>query len=260
VSAVADVRRALDAAGLPEAALEARLMVQAADGDPARLAAMLARRLGREPLDRILGRRGFWTLDLALSAGTLSPRADTEAVVGTALALAPRRPGLRLLDLGTGSGAILLALLSEWPDAAGLGTDVSGDALATAARNAASAGLAARARFVRADWTDGLSGPFEVIVSNPPYIPTADIAGLDPEVRLHDPPAALDGGADGLAPYRIILPALPALLAPDGIAVLECGIGQAEDVRAIGEAAGLRHLGTRADLGGIPRAIAFARK
>jgi release factor glutamine methyltransferase len=147
--------------------------------------------------------------------------------------------------------------LSELPDTSGTGTDLQPDALATAAANAARAGLSDRTRFLRADWCDGITGPFDIVVSNPPYIPSRDIAGLAPEVRDHDPRAALDGGPDGLAPYRIILPALPSLLAEGGVAVMECGIGQAADVRTIGEAAGLVHRETRADLGGVPRAVAF---
>lgn len=256
----AEVRRALEVAGLPAARLEARWLAEAAGGDPERLRAMLARRLTREPLDRILGHRGFWTLDLKLSPDTLSPRADTETLVALARDRAPARPvgvALRLLDLGTGTGAILLALLCELPGATGLGIDLAEGAVATARENAALADLAGRAAFATGDWGEGLAGPFDIVVSNPPYIPAGDIAVLEPEVRLHDPLRALDGGADGLDAYRRLIPQACGLLAPDGLLVLEIGLGQERDVGAIATAAGFGHLETRADLAGIPRALAF---
>lgn len=257
MSGETEARRALEAAAIPAAGLEARWLARAADGDAARLGAMLVRRLAREPLDRILGHRGFWTLDLKLSPDTLSPRPDTETLVSLARDRAPARPALRLLDLGTGTGAILLALLAELPGATGLGTDIAEGAVATARENAAAAGLAGRCTFAAGNWGEGLAGPFDIVVSNPPYIPAAEIAGLEPEVRLHDPLRALDGGPDGLDAYRSLVPQTLGLLAPDGLLVLEIGIGQERDVCGIAAAAGFRHLETRADLAGIARALAF---
>lgn len=241
------------------AALEARWLLEAASENDEVLAGLLARRLAGEPVDRILGRRGFWTLDLKIAPDVLSPRSDTETIVRAALErlAGEGRTGdrLRLLDLGTGTGAILLALLSELPNAVGLGIDASDAALETAATNAALAGLPARTDWRKGDWGSGLSGPFDVIVSNPPYIPSGDIAALDREVRDHDPVLALDGGADGLACYRAILPRLTGLLAPRGFAVLEIGFGQDRDVAALARAAMLDVVGLKPDLGGVPRAM-----
>jgi release factor glutamine methyltransferase len=172
-------------------------------------------------------------------------------------AIPERTLPLRLLDLGTGTGAILLALLAEYPNATGLGVDLSEGALATARINAESHGLGDRAAFAAGHWTDGVAGPFDVIVSNPPYIDSGDLAGLAPEVREHDPVLALDGGADGLDAYRAIIPRVPALLSPDGLAVLEVGAGQAESVSRIAREHGLAPLGRRTDLCGIERALSF---
>jgi release factor glutamine methyltransferase len=172
-------------------------------------------------------------------------------------AIPDRARPLRVLDLGTGTGAILLALLTEYPGAAGLGVDLSQGALATARVNADSHGLADRVSFAIGNWADGLTGPFDVIVSNPPYIESGDMPGLAPEVREHDPVLALDGGTDGLDAYRAIIPALAALLAPDGMAVLEVGAGQADSVTRIAERSGLAAIGRRKDLGGIERALSF---
>jgi release factor glutamine methyltransferase len=235
------------------AAIEARWLLEAAAGDAAVLDSFVARRLAGEPVDRITGSRGFWTLDLAVEPAVLSPRADTETIVRAALdRLGPAR---RILDLGTGSGAILLALLAELPEARGVGVDVSPEALAVARRNADLSGLAARAAFLEGGWDAALGQRFDLVVSNPPYIPTGDIAGLDPEVRDHDPHLALDGGADGLDAYREILPLLPRLLTEDGSAVLEIGFGQGEDVARLSAEAGLTVLEIRPDLGGVPRAV-----
>jgi release factor glutamine methyltransferase len=228
------------------------------------LDAFAQRRIAGEPVARILGVKEFWGLPLQLSADTLVPRPDTETVVEAALDIvrsdAATTQPLRIADIGTGSGAILLALLHELPNAWGVGIDISFDALQTARANAARLGLAQRATFVLSDYLAALTGPFDLIVSNPPYIRSADIAGLAPDVREHDPHRALDGGADGLDAYRTIARQANARLAPGGTLVLEVGQHQSADVEALLVAAGLRLPGRpRADLGGIPRAVA-ARK
>jgi release factor glutamine methyltransferase len=265
----------MKAAGLDTPVLDARLIVQHAlgiswdtlylkedqpltDGERTRLEAELARRAAHEPVSRIVGRRHFWTLDLAVTPDTLDPRADTESLIETVVAAIPDRTRpLRILDLGTGTGAILLALLAEYPDASGFGVDISEGALATARTNADSHGLAARVQFARGNWGQGLEGPFDVIVSNPPYIERQDLPGLPPEVREHDPMLALDGGLDGLDAYRALIPAVVSLLAPDGLAVLEIGAGQADSVTAIAQSCGLKPAGRKVDLGGIERALSF---
>lgn len=263
---LAEAAAVLGAAGIEAPAREARLLLLHALGRPARalldrgeavaapgFAALVARRAAREPMALILGRQGFWTLELEVSRDTLIPRADSEAVVEAALeACADPR---RVLDLGTGTGCLLLAVLGERKAAWGVGVDLSPNAAALAARNAGACGLAGRAAFLAGDWDAALRGRFDLVLSNPPYIPTPDLDGLMPEVAAHEPARALDGGADGLAAYRRIAAALPGLLAPEGVAVLEVGIGQAEDVAALGAAAGLAVLGVRHDLGGVARAV-----
>jgi len=226
-----------------------------------RLQDFAARRLSGEPVARILGVKEFWGLPLKLSAETLVPRPDTEAVVELALELlrahATTDRRLRIADLGTGTGAILLALLHELARAYGFGTDISVDALQTAEANAVDLGLADRARFIACSYATGLSGEFDLIVSNPPYIRTADIAGLAVEVRRHDPLAALDGGPDGLGAYRALVPQAAGLLAPGGLLVVEVGFGQSEQVEALMTAAGLAEVApAKDDLSGIPRAVA----
>ncbi len=268
----------LQSAGNDSAELDARLLLGHALGldltglisaarrtmttdESARLEAFARRRLKGEPVARILGEKEFWGLPLQLSPATLVPRPDTETVVE--LALEVLRAGgelsrpLRMADLGTGTGAILLALLSELPAAQGFGTDISVDALQIAAANAARTGLSDRATFVACDYASGLSGPFDLIVSNPPYIRSADIAALAEEVRNHDPLAALDGGTDGLDAYRALIPQAALLLAPGGVLIVEAGPGQSTEIQALMAEAGLMP-GTapKADLGGIPRAVA----
>jgi len=229
--------------------------------ESARLEHFTRRRLAGEPVARIIGEKEFWGLPLQLSPATLVPRPDTETVVELALELLRGggdldRP-LRVADLGTGSGAILLALLSELPAAQGFGTDISEAALQTAAANAARAGLLERATFIACDYASGLSGPFDLIVSNPPYIRSADIAGLATEVRNHDPLAALDGGADGLDAYRALIRQAAGLLAPAGTLVVEAGEGQSGQIQWLMTTAGLALSGLpKADLAGIPRAVA----
>lgn len=266
----------LRAAGIDSAHLDARLLAGAALGfsreqlliharEPAgaeaaaRLEALLARRLAREPVSRILGRREFWSLEFALSPETLDPRPDSETVIEAALAVTPRDRPLAILDLGTGSGCLLLALLSELPLAHGLGIDRSAGAVETATANAERLGLAGRAGFERRDWRDGLAGVFDLVVANPPYIPEGEIAGLEPEVARFDPLAALAGGLDGLDAYRRLAPLLPDLLSGHGTVIFEVGAGQAPRVAALLEAAGLLVAGTSADLSGIERCV-IARK
>ena len=225
------------------------------------LEGFVRRRLGGEPVARILGTKEFWGLPLKLSAETLVPRPDTETVVELALELlranlAANSPP-RIADLGTGSGAILLALLREVPDASGFGTDISAAALQTAQANAADLGLADRTTFIECDYAAGLTGSFDLIVSNPPYIRAPDIAGLAGEVRDHDPHRALDGGTDGFDAYRAMIPQAARLLAPGGALVVECGQGQSGQIEGLMTAAGLRaESAPKADLAGIPRAVA----
>jgi len=246
----------LDLTGLISAAQR-----QLTPNESARLEQFACRRLAGEPVARILGEKEFWGLPLQLSSATLVPRPDTETVVELALELLRaggdlNRP-LRIADLGTGSGAILLALLSELPAAQGFGTDISEDALQTAGANAARAGLSDRATFIACDYASGLTGPFDLIVSNPPYIRSADIDGLAAEVRNHDPLAALDGGADGLDAYRALIPQAAGLLAPSGSLVVEAGQGQSGPIEALMTNAGLTSAtAPKADLAGIPRAVA----
>jgi release factor glutamine methyltransferase len=248
----------LDHAGLAAAA--ARRLTAAEAGA---IAALARRRLGREPVARILGVKEFWGLALALNAATLVPRPETETVVEAVLTAVdrdgPRLRPLRIADLGTGSGALLLALLTELPQAVGVGTDVSADALAIARSNAQRHGLNRRAGFVACDLAAALKGGFDVVVSNPPYIAAPDIRGLPPEVRLFDPRRALDGGADGLDFYRAIAAAAPALLAGEGMLAVELGAEQSDRVAALFAAAGLALSPLRADLNGVPRVL-VARK
>ena len=227
------------------------------DLEAATFESLVARRASREPVSRILGRREFWGLTFRLSPETLDPRPDSETLVEAALErLIARRPS-RLLDLGTGSGCLLLALLSEHPESWGLGVDLSPAALATARTNALDLGLSRRAAFAVMDWTAAVVGPFDAILCNPPYVEEG--AGLAPEVAVYDPPGALYAGSDGLVAYRQLVPGLPALLAPEGWALLELGAGQAAAVSALGRAAGFSKIEIKADLSGTPRCLALAR-
>jgi release factor glutamine methyltransferase len=277
-------RRALathfQGAGIDSAELDARLLIGDALGldltgmirsanrtlttdESNRLEAPVNRRLAGEPVARILGHKEFWGLSLALSPATLVPRPDTETVVELALEMlrgSSARQGARIADLGTGTGAILLALLSELHGATGIGTDISQEALDTARGNAKRLGLADRTSFIRCDYALGLTGSFDLVVSNPPYIRSADIAGLAIEVRDHDPQKALDGGADGLDAYRALIPQAARILSPSAALVVEAGQGQAAQIQALMTSAGLApHGAPRADLAGIPRAVG-ARK
>lgn len=273
-------QQALAAAGIEDAGRDARLLLAAAVGCPtaeiiahperllsadvrARLASMLVRRRAHEPVSRILGVREFYGRSFQLSAATLDPRADTETLIEAALEIAKREgwreKPIRILDIGTGTGCILLTLLAELPLATGVGTDISSEALATAATNAAALGVAERAAFVVHDVLDGVVGAFDLVVSNPPYIASGDIAGLSAEVREFDPRAALDGGADGLEIYRQIAAGLDRVLS--GWVVLEVGAGQAGAVALLLQQAFVKtreaELSRHCDLGGHIRCVAL---
>lgn len=275
--AVSDAARRLADSGIENARLDARLLVcralgigpEAVTGYPERtmnrgardrLAGLLARRAGREPLAKILGRREFWSLSFKITADTLDPRPDSEAVIRSALeslrasSVALGRPP-RILDLGTGSGCLLLALLHEVPDADGVGVDRSEAAIAVARENADSLDLADRAAFYVGDWGAGIAGEFDCIVANPPYIPDSEIASLAPEVVEFEPRFALSGGGDGLDCYRAIAPLLPRLLAPRGTASIEIGAGQAGALAGIFRQNGLRIASIEPDLAGRERCV-----
>lgn len=282
---IESARRALAAqlksARLDEAELDARILVGAALGldltgliaqaarpltaaEALRLAQHAQRRIAGEPVARILGAQEFWGMPFRLSEATLVPRPDTETVVELALeifrglTISGRRA--RIADIGVGSGAILLALLREIPDAFGVGTDVSLTALNTARDNAAALGLADRAGFVACSYASALRGPFDLIVSNPPYIPSTEIPKLSIEVREHDPHLALDGGNDGYDAYRALIPQAAERLAAGGALIVEAGQGQARNIEALMTAGALTvERPPKADLAGIPRAVS-ARK
>ncbi len=273
-----DLLEQFRSAEIPSAELDARLLMAAAAqvddialiADPDQLVEVqhldvlrgyVRRRLSGEPVSRILGHREFWGLPFSLNSATLDPRPDSETLVEAVLAHgAGRDASLQILDLGTGTGCLLLALLSELPNARGRGIDCSSDAVQAAVDNALRLGLADRATFSVGNWGEGLDGPFDLLVSNPPYIPSADIAGLSKEVRAHDPMAALDGGDDGLTAYRDIARETQRLLGPDGVAFWELGIGQSEDVSSIASDAGLEVCGLHADLGGVARVLWVKRR
>jgi len=272
-STLGAVAAALGRAGFDEPRRRARRLVAAAlclsnaevfahldrmvtEDDAERVAETLRRALAHEPLSRIAGVREFWGLEFTLSAGTLDPRPDSETVVEAVVARLPERDrAYRFLDLGTGSGCLLLALLSVFPQAGGLGVDLALDAVATARGNAERLGFGGRARFAVGDWARALSGRFAAIVANPPYIASGDIASLPAEVRDFDPRLALDGGIDGLDAYRAIAADLPALLAPDGIVACEIAQGQEFAVAGIIARGGLVIEETAADLAGTARCV-----
>lgn len=257
-------------AGIDDSRREARLLLAHALGRdaatligaarepamPTGFDALLARRAAREPLSQILGEREFWSLALRVTPDVLTPRPETETLIEAALAALPDRAAVsRVLDLGTGSGCLLAAALSEFPRAFGIGTDRSAAALHVARGNLDALGLAGRAALLRADWHAPLAETFDLVLSNPPYIESGAITALDPEVAAHEPRLALDGGADGLDAYRAILDGLASKLAPNGIVVLELGAGQADAVAAIAQRNGLVVQGIRPDLAAIPRAL-----
>ncbi|MFQ5763655.1 MAG: peptide chain release factor N(5)-glutamine methyltransferase [Rhodospirillales bacterium] len=270
---LADAADKLARAGVESPRLDARLLAGHGLGwDAARVLArpehslsaadglgldkLLARRERREPLAAITGRREFWGLDFAVTGATLVPRPDSETLVEAALASVPDRGArMRVLDLGTGSGCLLVALLSELPCARGLGVDASEAALAVARLNAKAQGLAGRARFRQGDWGAGIRGGFELVVANPPYVADPDFAGLAPEVARFEPRLALSGGADGLRCYRALAPWIGRLLVPGGRALVEIGAGQADAVAEILRRHGLRVVALHRDLAARPRVL-----
>ncbi len=233
------------------------LLKRMRDDVPAAFAALIARRSAHEPVAYITGRQDFWTLTLKVTPAVLIPRADSETLIEAAISALTERPPARILDLGTGLGALLLAALAQWPDAQGVGIDASDAALAIAQSNASTLGFGDRARMLPGDWRqpgwwDALPAPFDLIVCNPPYVETT--AMLAPQVMEHEPHSALFAGEDGLDDYRILIPALPALLAPEGIAILEIGAAQRASVTALATASGFA-VDCRQDLAGHDRAL-----
>lgn len=259
IAAVSETPR-LDAELLMAHALgvdrEQMLLCGAPTQAPPGFEALVARRLAHEPVAYITGHRAFWTIELGVAPGVLIPRPDSETLIEAAVDHFANGAPARVLDLGTGSGALLLAALDQWPAATGIGVDRSPAALAIAAANARRLGLSARAQFVAGDWGDGLAGPFDLILCNPPYV-EAD-AALPLEVRDHEPASALFAGPEGLDDYRRLIPQLPALLAPGGVAVIEIGFAQAVAVSALAEAVGFA-VKVRRDLAGRDRCLALTR-
>jgi release factor glutamine methyltransferase len=261
-----EATRLLAEAGIDGSRAEARLLMAHALGisreatltaaptpdQAAQFAAAVSRRAGHEPFAYVTGHREFWSLDFAVGPGVLVPRPDTETLIEEALRVVPdRTASLRIADLGTGSGAILCAALKEFPNATGIGFESSSDAFGWASDNAARL-IGPRADIRQADW-NAAAGPFDLVFSNPPYIPSADIESLAPEVSQFEPRAALDGGPDGLDAYRALAGLLPKILKPDGHALLEIGLGQANAMGTL--FAGLRLLRIVPDLAGIPRCV-----
>ena len=267
----------LRAAGVDAPRRDARLLMQhalgltpealfAEDGLPLtvdeaeQLGALLRRRAAREPIAYLTGRREFWSLDFAVDRSALVPRPESETLLEAVLAHAARLPARpRLLDLGTGSGCLLVVLLSELPGAVGLGIDISAAAVSLAQSNARRHGLGERASFAVADWGAPLAGRFDIVVSNPPYVTAPELASLAPEIVCHEPRTALDGGGDGYACYRRLAPQVAQLLAPRGLAAIELGAGMADEVESLFAASGLMQISRRHDLAGIERCALFAR-
>ena len=278
VEAWTSARDRLRAAGVESPVMDARLLVEAAAGatradilsDPRRpldaeqvnaLDALVERRARREPISQILGRQGFWKIMLTVTPDVLTPRPETELVVERALEALPEMTRSNVLDLGVGSGAILLAILADRPAARGLGVDISEEALAVARENAASLGLAGRAALLRGDWTSGLEGgSFDLVVSNPPYVSAGDIAGLEPEVRDHEPRVALDGGLDGLDAYRLLAGEILRVLKPGGRFVVEIGSDQGESVQRLFTRAGADSVRVVQDLARRDRVVEGLKK
>jgi release factor glutamine methyltransferase len=272
VSLWSEVRQRLESAGVDTPVLDARLLLEAGANvarldivtDPRRrvsevevkrVLALSARREAREPLSHILGRKAFWSLDLAVTRDVLTPRPETELLVEVALAALPLEAPARVLDFGVGSGAVVLAILSERSLASGVGVDISPAALEVARENAEHLGLAERARFVESDWAENVDGRFDVVVSNPPYVASSDIAALAPEVAQYEPHLALDGGADGLEAYRALFAATPRLLKSGGLFAFEVGKGQADSVKTMAAEAGFEDVGAARDLASVERVV-----
>lgn len=272
-----DAAAALSAAGIAAAPREARLLAahalettpaaliadparEVGPGEGARLRELVGRRLMREPMSHLLGRREFWSLEFEVTPDVLDPRPDSETLIEAVLVHLPLRTArFDILDLGTGSGCLLLALLHEFPNARGLGIDISAAAVAVARRNARRLDLAARASFHTGDWGKGLRAGFDVVIANPPYIRSDAIACLQPEIARYEPALALDGGVDGLESFRVLAPEIVRLLAHDGIAFVEVGAGQDIEVTSIFSGCGLNVGDRRRDLGGIPRCLVASR-
>jgi release factor glutamine methyltransferase len=267
-------RRVLAGQGIETAALDARLLLQMAcglshgeivatpDGEASgeqavSYRAMLARRAGRLPLSRIVGTREFYGRPFLIAPSVLDPRPDTETVIDAVLERFRARKQFRFLDLGTGSGIIVVTILCELPRAEAMATDISDGALAVARENAARHGVSDRLRLFHANWFMGIDERFDLIVSNPPYIPLADIDRLEPEVRDHDPRLALDGGPDGLEAYRRVAVGARERLRPEGVVVVEIGAGQEPHVSAIFSERGFFRAAVRNDLAGHPRCLTF---
>jgi release factor glutamine methyltransferase len=278
VSAWTGARRRLEAAGIDSPVIDARLLVEAAAGatradiitDPHRpltaeqsveLERYLDRRARREPVSQILGVKGFWKIMLRVTPQVLTPRPETETILDVVLAEFPPGRPFRVLDLGVGSGAIVLAILAERPAAVGLGVDVSEEALAVARENAANLGLAGRVALMRGDWTAGLGDAgFDLVVANPPYIPSSEIAALAPEVRDHEPRLALDGGADGLDAYRRLAAEIPRVLVAGGRFAVEIGFDQGAAVSGLFAAAGAHEVRVVRDLADHDRVVTGVKK
>lgn len=274
-SLLAEGTRRLGAAGVENPAGDARLILLHAAGwtrndlavDPERPVGKIAantflslvdRRAAREPLSHLTGRRGFWTLDFEVGRDVLDPRPDSESLIEAALDLFPAQDAaIRVLDLGVGSGCLLLSVLAERPHATGIGVDLSPGALAVARVNAEASGLSSRAEFAIGSWGQGIDGQFDLVLCNPPYIESGAIDALAPEVSRYEPVLALDGGPDGLDAYRAVAPDIFRLLAPGGAAVVEAGAGQMDEIANLFACAGLCERERRTDLGGIPRAGVF---
>lgn len=266
----------LTEAGIETASLDARLLVQhtlglsredmlredaaASDSAVALFDALINRRLKREPVAKILGRRAFWKYEFIVSGATLDPRPDSETLIEAALAHRPAGSVRRILDLGTGTGCLLLSLLGEYGQAQGVGVDVSEQALKVARENARQLGMEERAAFRLSDWCAQVGGTFDLIVSNPPYIAQSDADSLMPEVRKYDPFIALFGGADGLDAYRALLPQAYRHLETDGVLLLELGVGQADAVETLACAHGFTMAGRRADLAGVARVLILQKE
>ncbi len=271
--ALSAITSRLQGAGIERARAEARLLaaqalgvkLETVVGDDAReltgdemqrLEALAARRVRREPMAQILGRREFFGRNFRVTADVLTPRPDSETLIEAVLAQAPDRSApLQLLELGVGSGCLLLTLMAELPNANGLGIDISPAALAVTKANANALGLAERCDLIEGDWSGAVTGSYDIVVSNPPYIPSADISVLEPEVSRYEPRMALDGGADGLTFYRRLTKDIDRLLVSGGLLALEVGIGQAGDVAALLGSAGLQQIECRQDLAGIERCV-----